>query len=253
MACFKIVAVVCILGACLVEAAPRSKSKTSLPQTVYDQKQTGDYNIQLHLKDFQIIALLADDSIGGDYDYNYDYSDFTVKPSGSTTSKPNVTIEPADNQTTVKPNNHPYPILLPLTTEKPLVEINPSPPTKIEEKPSSTEKLEMILSSTPVAEAEMSQPGKIKVQILEAPVSTPPHVGIVPGEDLGDVNDSLALGDTPLRRCSSGYSRDKKGRCRKVRRPGPGPLPFGGISRLATNLAAKFRYASPDNSNTNIE
>lgn len=43
-----------------VRGAPSSKS--SPPQTVFDQKQTGDYNIQLHLKDFQIIALLAGDS-----------------------------------------------------------------------------------------------------------------------------------------------------------------------------------------------
>lgn len=39
--------------------APKSKIKTH-----YDQKQTGDYNIRLSLKDFQIIALLGDDTIG---------------------------------------------------------------------------------------------------------------------------------------------------------------------------------------------
>lgn len=48
----------------VANCAPKSRDK-NLPQTVYDQKQTGDYNIQLHLKDFQIIALLADDTIGG--------------------------------------------------------------------------------------------------------------------------------------------------------------------------------------------
>lgn len=41
-------------------SAPSSKNAS--PHTVFDQKQTGDYNIQLHLKDFQIIALLAGDS-----------------------------------------------------------------------------------------------------------------------------------------------------------------------------------------------
>lgn len=47
-----------------ISAAPRSgsKFKSAAPHTVYDQKQTGDYNIQLHLKDFQIIALLGDDA-----------------------------------------------------------------------------------------------------------------------------------------------------------------------------------------------
>lgn len=46
-----------------VRSAP-SKEKSALPQTVYDQKQTGDYNIQLHLKDFQVIALLGDEAFG---------------------------------------------------------------------------------------------------------------------------------------------------------------------------------------------
>lgn len=39
--------------------APRSKQKIN-----YDQKQTGDYNIRLNLKDFQIIALLGEDTFG---------------------------------------------------------------------------------------------------------------------------------------------------------------------------------------------
>lgn len=41
--------------------APRSRNRQ---QVSYDQKQTGDYNIQLHLKDFQIVALLGEDTIG---------------------------------------------------------------------------------------------------------------------------------------------------------------------------------------------
>lgn len=55
---------VCSIG--LVDAAPhKSKNKgRDGPQMVYDQKQTGDYNIQLHLKDFQIIALLGDEALG---------------------------------------------------------------------------------------------------------------------------------------------------------------------------------------------
>lgn len=39
--------------------------KSRLKQTgSYDQKQTGQYNIRLHLKDFQIIALLNEDALG---------------------------------------------------------------------------------------------------------------------------------------------------------------------------------------------
>lgn len=53
--------ILCLFGFTLsqVICAPRSKGKF----TTYDQKQTGDYNIQLHLKDFQIVALLNDDTL----------------------------------------------------------------------------------------------------------------------------------------------------------------------------------------------
>lgn len=47
--------VICLHVTIPVTSAPSSKNHHP---TVYDQKQTGDYNIQLHLKDFQIIALL---------------------------------------------------------------------------------------------------------------------------------------------------------------------------------------------------
>lgn len=60
--------------------------------------------------------------------------------------------------------------------------------------------------------------GKIKVQILETPVL--PAVGIVPGEDVGPSQDNLPSGEVVhYRRCASGFTRDKKGRCRRVRRP----------------------------------
>lgn len=45
----------------LVSCAPKSRNDRL---TTYDQKQTGDYNIQLHLKDFQIVALLSEDTLG---------------------------------------------------------------------------------------------------------------------------------------------------------------------------------------------
>lgn len=50
---------------CLAIVLPaHSHPKGSKSSSQYDQKQTGDYNIQLHLKDFQIIAMVPDDSFG---------------------------------------------------------------------------------------------------------------------------------------------------------------------------------------------
>lgn len=63
---------------------------------------------------------------------------------------------------------------------------------------------------------ETNSPGKIKVQIIETPV------GVVPGEVFekdGAVNHGEMV---QLRRCSLGFARDKKGRCRRVRKPGSG-------------------------------
>ncbi|XP_026744836.1 uncharacterized protein LOC113506185 [Trichoplusia ni] len=59
----------------------------------FDQRQTGEFNVQIGLKNIKLIALLK----GGkeeyvDYDYAYDYSDMTIKPPHGSTLKPlNVT------------------------------------------------------------------------------------------------------------------------------------------------------------------
>lgn len=58
---------IAVLIICVVPALPsphssRYRSRSSSP--TYDQKQTGDYNIQLHLKDFQVVALLSEGALG---------------------------------------------------------------------------------------------------------------------------------------------------------------------------------------------
>ncbi|XP_006613671.1 uncharacterized protein LOC102678802 [Apis dorsata] len=69
----------------------------SLPAT-YDQRQTGDLNVQVHLKDVQVLALLDSEMLDDytEYDYFYDYADFTIKPM----IKPNVTTttEPSTSE-----------------------------------------------------------------------------------------------------------------------------------------------------------
>ncbi|XP_047510652.1 uncharacterized protein LOC125053360 isoform X1 [Pieris napi] len=76
--------------------------------THYDQSQSGDFNVQVGLKDLQIIALLN----GGkeeyvDYDYAYDYNEMTIKPQNRTTPRPlnaSTSTEPdsvRNNKTTV--------------------------------------------------------------------------------------------------------------------------------------------------------
>ncbi|XP_043271951.1 cell wall protein RBR3-like [Venturia canescens] len=68
----------------------------------YDQRQTGEVNVQIHLKDVKVVALLDSGLLEDyvDYDYAYDYADFTLKPSVKpTTSSPSVsssTVKPWD-------------------------------------------------------------------------------------------------------------------------------------------------------------
>lgn len=50
--------IICILPVFTSPHGSRYRTRTSAP--TYDQKQTGDYNIQLHLKDFQVVALLSE-------------------------------------------------------------------------------------------------------------------------------------------------------------------------------------------------
>lgn len=265
--------IVCLVG--LVQGSPyRSKNKVrDSAQLVYDQKQTGDYNIQLHLKDFQIIALLGDDtSVSGplllckyffkveicfqDYeDYSYDYADFTVKPSStskpSTTTSSSTTLAPPSTtsssstsviSTTKIPsspanNSQPDPsIAVSNLTKKPesnvlnvITESDDSTTAATENAPSTPLDLSPMSYSAqepqlPLTQLDSLLPGKIKVQIVEDSSLVPmsePALGIVPGEDVHpQIGDTILQGEiSSYRRCGSGYARDKKGRCRRVRKP----------------------------------
>lgn len=80
-------------------------------------------------------------------------------------------------------------------------------------KPEVTEKSESEQNSTSIS-ASTSSPDKIKVQIIEEPNP------IVPSDDMGTATVP-ALGEVlHYRKCASGYARDKRGRCRRVRKPG---------------------------------
>ncbi|KAJ8968538.1 hypothetical protein NQ317_002620 [Molorchus minor] len=255
----------------------RNRAK-QFPKRYTTKNSRGDYNIQLHLKDFQIIALVGEDSIGslGDYDYNYDYSDFTVKPgtqkpSASTSSPsplpPSSTPAPQKPLITVKPQNRPSQAATPISTQKPIENPLNKPENSFanQEKPiqssvasnevDKTEKSTVIIENSTIEKVgtgnstnktsdhndETNSPGKIKVQIIETPVS------VIPGEEVHEQNATVPGEIVQLRRCAQGFARDKKGRCRRLRRPNTtaAHLPYH-FSRLASNLVSRFRHASPD-------
>ncbi|CAG9864045.1 unnamed protein product [Phyllotreta striolata] len=264
--CLLYVSLVEVLCVSTADAAPKKGKKGESPtQTYFDQKQTGDYNIQLHLKDFQIIALVGDDSASlGDYDYSYDYSDFTIKPATQkpTTSTPSTPITPVISSspttpttTTIpsKPPQHPYPFVSTDNSSQPTNNstqstslLDASKPPISDPSSSTTSSAE---SSTKPAE-EFSSPDRIKVQIIETPVRT----GVVPGEDIAEQNEAPHGDILQIKRCAQGFTRDKRGRCRRVRRPGSVQphLPYG-FGRITSNLASRFREASDENSASSSE
>ncbi|XP_046836914.1 uncharacterized protein LOC124432231 isoform X1 [Vespa crabro] len=62
------------------------------PTVTYDQRQTGEHNVQIDLKDLKILAFVDSKILEDytDYDYFYDYADFTIKPISKPTTSSSV-------------------------------------------------------------------------------------------------------------------------------------------------------------------
>ncbi|KAM7354568.1 uncharacterized protein ACRADG_006196 [Cochliomyia hominivorax] len=92
---------------------------------VYDQRQTGKYNIHVVIKDVAIIEMdqneIADQNYNDD-EYYYDEDDLTVKPLHIKTTTTTTTIKPLNSTTTEKTIITSTQTLLETTTDKPNVE-----------------------------------------------------------------------------------------------------------------------------------
>ncbi|KAF5273877.1 hypothetical protein FQA39_LY00992 [Lamprigera yunnana] len=209
---------VCVLGFTIISPvhnAPKHKYKEQ-SSTKLDQKQSGEVNIQVHLKDFHIFALLGDDPLGGlgDYDYNYDYSDLTIKPSSpSTTSeKPQ---DAASSSSSVE-----------ITTATPNLSSSPSSATEPEIRPSTikveTEKSTESTSTT----------------IEEKTTKSEASISLIPVKIIKDSQNDrpLPLGEIlHYRKCLEGFSKDAQGRCRRIFRKNS-QLPIHTINIMGTVL-----------------
>lgn len=82
---------------------------------------------------------------------------------------------------------------------------------------STNEAISPTSTSSTEKSTRLEEPGKIKVQIIEFPVAD----SAVPGEDVHEKGEVVPQGEIlQLRKCATGFTRDKRGRCRRVRRPG---------------------------------
>lgn len=61
----------------LLALADRIATVLSSPATTYDQRQSGDLNVQVHLKDIQVLALL-DTELLDDYTVKRSFADLEV-------------------------------------------------------------------------------------------------------------------------------------------------------------------------------
>lgn len=152
-----------------------------------------------------------------DYDYSYDYADFTIKPIVKPTSSPIST-------SSVKPwNTWPTnPSTLPSTTSSPSVQVDATTLNNTEEQPAAATN-----SSTPASEEETitanpseDQPAsnetEIKLRINDKVVDQSFDDTTVDKINVEDVRDIGAIKPSSKKQCPSGYTLTKKGRCRAI-------------------------------------
>ncbi|KYN36923.1 hypothetical protein ALC56_08714 [Trachymyrmex septentrionalis] len=203
-----------VIAACLVTVA----IPPALAKAVYDQRQTGDVNVQIDLKDLQVIALVNSELLDDytDYDYLYDYADFTIKPPGnrpivsSTTEKNDVTqifeSLPSQNSTVSTSVNNTSPTTSDITLSEGAPNANPSNGTENDKTPSKDEEIPNadpligITSLTPNADNDdnKSQPGEKEAGTRTTPSTTVKSAHAVRSQ----------------KRCKFGYVPNGNGRCR---------------------------------------
>ncbi|XP_071568137.1 uncharacterized protein [Temnothorax nylanderi] len=215
-----------VIAACRVAVArPPAPAKA-----VYDQRQTGDLNVQIELKDVQVVALLNSELLDDytDYDYFYDYADFTLKPgNGSTTSPATSTTEkndimqvsepiPSQNSTVSASAGDTSPSAsdaTPSKDEEAPPDADPSNGTASDTTPSKDEGIPNAdrsngtASPTPNADNDNDK-GQPSEEEEEDGVGTAPSITVKAVHALRS-----------QKRCKSGYVPNGNGRCRRASRP----------------------------------
>ncbi|EZA48487.1 hypothetical protein DMN91_012823 [Ooceraea biroi] len=187
---------------------------TPAPTKVYDQRQTGDLNVQIELKDLRVVALINSELLDDytDYDYFYDYADFTVKPGSRPTTSPTTKItEKNDIAETTEP------VSLQNST------ISNPPPNNI----NSTEQNTTLSNNEEMPSVDQSNGTTISISNADdkSQESQESQESQSSEEDSGTEAVTSSITMKPLRilrsqkRCKSGYIPNGDGRCRRASRP----------------------------------
>ncbi|XP_063972782.1 uncharacterized protein LOC135160303 [Diachasmimorpha longicaudata] len=200
---------------------------TCAKPTTYDQRQTGDLNVQIHLKDLRVVALVDTEMLEDytDYNYSYDYSDFTIKPKPS----------PSSGSTTTVSAWHVWPTNAPNSTSKPNGTEQSSSSTTVSSEDSSSTPTSSLddISSTPSSSNDNSTPAPSSANspttasssddnppvVLSSHIeSTASPVLTITKGPSDNVSGGQELSGGKSRspgRCQTGYHPDAKGRCKK--------------------------------------
>ncbi|XP_012234017.1 uncharacterized protein [Linepithema humile] len=177
-----------------------------VPARVYDQRQTGDLNVQIELKDLQVVALLDSELLEDytDYDYFYDYADFTIKPSNRpTTSTTTKTTEKNDTAEVTEPSIIPSSFISTLIDIVNSTELNA---TSLNDKETpNADPSNGTVNSTSNAGSDESQSSEEDGEsgtVVIAPSTTVKPVHALRSQ----------------KRCKSGYIPNGRGRCRRASR-----------------------------------
>ncbi|XP_011644420.1 uncharacterized protein LOC105431723 [Pogonomyrmex barbatus] len=186
---------------------------TAMPpaRAVYDQRQSGDLNVQIELKDLQVLAMLNSDFLNDytDYDYFYDYSDFTIKPGNKPTTS-------SATGTTEKIAQISEPLTSIMSANNVSLAANDTTLSKDEETPNVNPSSDST-SSTPNADNDNDK-NQPNVEKNESSPETTPFIA-----PSSTVKSIYAL--RSQKRCRSGYIPNGDGRCRRASRPWLSLLP----------------------------
>lgn len=170
-------------------------SDKNMTQVVYDQRQSGKYNIHLSIKDVAIIEMaendfleenIADDPAG---DYYYDESDLTVKPWLFP-----FTQKPVSNSTTESPKNN--------STVAPVTEHGDSTEIVVPNKFLTPLKAVASYRNTPISPVEDSRIYNFKMRQQQQQQQQ---------------HSNFHRGRNVEKRCRSGMVPDEHGNCRAKR------------------------------------
>ncbi|CAK9808567.1 hypothetical protein ANTPLA_LOCUS5825 [Anthophora plagiata] len=223
----------------------------SLPATSYDQRQTGDLNVQVHLKDIQVLALLDSELLDDytEYDYFYDYADFTVKPivkpTTSTTTQATISasesIENVDVAETADSSSQNSTFLLTSDSSN----VNSTAEVTEISIPADTEERNETLATLSLENPE--NPTNEVNALKTRNDDETSDLFDVDEEDSAEKKNERSAMENPLKkfgkRCRSGYSPNGKGRCRRLsqRRLSLIPLAMRLAPKLLDDLSRSTR------------